>query len=316
MADTSPPRALHLPGTPSRLAMPTSVTTRAILPKVAKSITHYGDWRACNAGNARSEREKADAFLSGYGELFAIYNDARSHRLMPNYLWFVVEMGETILKSLALVALDDPTAQEALVITLEAGSLALFLIQRPFTDKTMMNVDVAVIKSFSLVSFITLGVSADPIRSRGHPLQPGRIVLADCASGGSTASPHPGHHIQNIRCAVRNHTMLRRLAPALQARRPEPSQAGQQGRACGAARYDGANRSGGFQERVEARDLATESVDSLRAHHRRTNGGSRDKRGGARESGRGCADDCICACRRQSAPNAGAKAAVPWVGVG
>ncbi|KAL1507829.1 hypothetical protein AB1Y20_007437 [Prymnesium parvum] len=120
--------------------------------QVAKSITHYGDWKVCNAGNARNERAKADAFLSGYGELFASYNNARSHRLMPNYLWFVVEMGETILKSVAL---------EALVITLEAVTLALFLIQRPFTDKTM-NLDVAVVKSLSLVSYITLGVSADP----------------------------------------------------------------------------------------------------------------------------------------------------------
>ncbi|KAL1529501.1 hypothetical protein AB1Y20_000447 [Prymnesium parvum] len=129
--------------------------------QVAKSMTNYGDWRVCKAGSARNEREKANAFLSGYGELFATYNNARSHRLMPNYLWFVVEMGETIVKSVALVAVADPKAQEALVITLEAVTLALFLIQRPFIDKTM-NVDVAVIKSLSLASFITLGVSADP----------------------------------------------------------------------------------------------------------------------------------------------------------
>ena len=89
--------------------------------------------------NTKSKEEvaEASAFLYGYGELFKYSQGgvaSCSNCVIPNYLFFVIEMAHTVLKAIVLVTLTDAGTQSALIVCIECIFFLLFVIQRPFAD--------------------------------------------------------------------------------------------------------------------------------------------------------------------------------------
>jgi hypothetical protein len=110
--------------------------------------------------NMKSKKEvaEASAFLYGYGELFKYSQGgvaSCSNRLIPNYLFFVIEMAHTVLKAIVLVTFTDAGTQSALIVCIECIFFLLFVIQRPFADPAL-NLDATICRAASLSSFVAL----------------------------------------------------------------------------------------------------------------------------------------------------------------
>ena len=92
-------------------------------------------WYMSNTKSKEGTAE-ASAFLYGYGELFKYKGGlARcANAAIPNYLFFLVEMAHTVLKSIILVIITDAGTQSALIVCIECISFLLFVMQRPFAD--------------------------------------------------------------------------------------------------------------------------------------------------------------------------------------
>jgi len=125
-----------------------------------QALASHGRWQVKQKRNSTIEAERnsmieAEVFLSAYGELFRDKNRGQSCRLMPNYLFFIVEITTTVLKSILIIAITVPEAQGGLVVTIEFFSVLASIIQRPFADQ-LLNLDVTISKLVSLVSLFAL----------------------------------------------------------------------------------------------------------------------------------------------------------------
>lgn len=119
-------------------------------------------WYVSNTKSNEGAAE-ASAFVYGYGELFKYSQGGLaccSTRAMPSYLFFLVEMAHTVLKSIILVTITDAGTQSILIICVECISFLLFVIQRPFAQRGL-NLDVTIGKAVTLLSFVILSYGSD-----------------------------------------------------------------------------------------------------------------------------------------------------------
>ena len=122
--------------------------------KAQEAVRKSGAWKVSPSDAGKD----ATKFMGGFGELFIQRHQGHRFQLLPNYLYFVVEVVHMTLRVLVLTTVTNPDVQSALLITLDALELILFVVQMPYSDR-WLNVDFLFSKTVNLVTICVLTVS-------------------------------------------------------------------------------------------------------------------------------------------------------------
>jgi hypothetical protein len=109
-----------------------------------------GSWKVSG-----SNSPQANLFLSGFGELFSERRIKNRIQIVPNYMYFLVEMLHVWLKVLIIVLVRDASVQCGLIVALDTLEFIIFAIQQPYSDR-WLSLDRMISKPVSIISFAVL----------------------------------------------------------------------------------------------------------------------------------------------------------------